>query len=134
MKEAFWGYLIIVLGILIIVIVLIIQNLTSTSEEDYYLTKEVMEASMLDSVDLGAYRLTGEVTIVKEKFIENFLRRFAQSVSPNKTYKIEFFRIYENPPKASVRIITSTGSYVVAGEESDFDIVTLINGILETKY
>ncbi len=134
MKEAFWIYLIVALGILIIVAVMLFQNLTSTSEEDYYLVKEVMEAAMIDSVDFGTYRTTGDVRIIEEKFVENFLRRFAESVSPTKTYKVEFFDIYESPPKASVRVTTSTGSYIVGGNATDFDIITILNGILETKY
>jgi hypothetical protein len=134
MKEAFWGYFLIVLGIMIIVIVLIIQNITSTSEEDYYLIKEVMKASMIESVDYGTYRLEGEIKISKEKFVENFLRRFAESVSPNKTYNIEFYEIYEMPPKASVKVTTSTGSQVITETATDFDIITVLNGIIETKY
>lgn len=134
MKEAFWGYFLIALGIIIIVVVLIVQNITSTSEEDYYLIKEVMEASMVESVDYGTYRLTGEIKISKEKFVENFLRRFAESVSPNKTYKVDFYEIYENPPKASIKVTTSTGTQVVSGSATDFDIITILNGIIETKY
>lgn len=134
MKEAFWGYLIIALGITILVVVMLFQNLTTTSEEDYYMVKEVMEAAMIDSVDFGTYRTTGDVRIVEEKFIENFLRRFAENINPSKTYKIEFFDIYESPPKASVRVTTSTGTYEIAGDAANFDIITILNGILETKY
>ena len=61
MKETFWSYLFIVLGLLTIAIMILVQNLTSTSEENYYLTKEVMEASMIDSIDYGLYRKTGEI-------------------------------------------------------------------------
>ena len=39
MKETFWSYLFIVLGLLTIAIMILVQNLTSTSEENYYLTK-----------------------------------------------------------------------------------------------
>lgn len=134
MKEAFWGYLLIALGIIIIVVIMIVQNMTSTSEEDYYLIKEVMESAMIESVDYGTYRLTGDIKISKEKFVENFLRRFSESVSPNKTYKIDFYEVYEIPPKASIKITTNTGSQVVTGEATDFDIITILNGIIESKY
>ena len=50
MKEAFWTYLLIALGIFIFVVLLLVQDLTSTDEEDYYLTKEVMEAAMIDAM------------------------------------------------------------------------------------
>lgn len=135
MKESFWGYLIILLGIFIITIMIIVQNLTTTSEEDYYLMKEVMEASMIDAVDYGAYRQYGEIRIIKEKFIEVFTRRFAESVSPTKNYKLEFYEVYETPPKATVKIMTNTGEYSISTSDNvDFDIVTTLSGILENKF
>ena len=108
MKEAFWTYLLIALGIFIFVVLLLVQDLTSTDEEDYYLTKEVMEAAMIDAIDYGVYRQYGEIRIVKEKFYESFIRRYSESVGGVKTYKIEFYDVYETPPKASVRVRTST--------------------------
>ena len=135
MKESFWTYLLIVLGLFVIVVMMIIQDLTGTSEEDYYLTKEVMQAAMIDSIDYGVYRQYGDIRIVKEKFVENFIRRFSESVNSIKTYKIEFYEIYEEPPKATVRIKTATSEYQVSTDSAvDFDIVTILSGILETKY
>ncbi len=136
MKEAFWAYLLIGLGLLIIVIMILVQDLTGTGEEDYYLTKEVMEAAMIDSIDYGVYRQYGDIRIVEEKFVENFTRRFADSVNSSKTYTLEFYDIYENPPKATVRVKTATNEYKVTADSDsmDFDIVTVLSGILETKY
>ena len=135
MKESFWGYFIIILGLFVIVIMMVIQNMTTTSEEDFYLSKEVMEAAMLDSVDYGVYRTTGEIRIIESKFVENFTRRFADSVSNSKDYTIEFYEIYENPPKATVLIKTNTGEYRASTDTTvDFDIVTALSGILATKY
>lgn len=135
MKESFWTYLLIVLGILVIVIMILIQDLTSTSEEDYYLAKEVMEAAMVDSLDLGLFRQTGDIRIIKEKFVENFIRRFSESVNNTKTYNIEFYEIYEEPPKATIRITTATKEYQVTSDSiADFDIITLLSGILENTY
>ena len=135
MKESFWTYLVIMLGLFIIVVLIIVQDLTSTSEEDYYMMKEVMEAAMIDSVDYGIYRSTGEIRIIEEKFVENFTRRFAESISANKDYRLEFYEIYESPPKATVRISTSTREYTVDSEEIvDFGIVTILSSIMETKY
>lgn len=135
MKETFWTYLLIVLGLFVIVVMILIQDLTGTSEEDYYLTKEVMQAAMIDSIDYGVYRQYGDIRIIKEKFVENFIRRFSESVNSIKTYKIEFYEIYEEPPKATVRIKTATNEYQVSTDTSvDFDIVTILSGILETKY
>ena len=136
MKEAFWAYLLIGLGLLIIVIMILVQDLTGTGEEDYYLTKEVMEAAMIDSIDYGVYRQYGDIRIVEEKFVENFTRRFADSVNSSKTYTLEFYDIYENPPKATVRVKTATNEYkgTADSDSMDFDIVTVLSGILETKY
>ena len=66
MKESVWGYLILVLGIVVIVILLLIQRITTTTEEDFYLGREVMEASMLDAVDYGTFRTTGKIVMSKE--------------------------------------------------------------------
>jgi len=90
---------------------------------------------MIDAIDYGVYRQYGDIRIVKEKFVENFIRRFSESVNSTKTYSIEFYEIYEEPPKATVRIRTATNEYQVTSDTSvDFDIVTILSGILETKY
>ena len=70
MKESMWGYLIISLGLLIITIILFVQRLTTTNEEDFYLGREVLEAAMIDAVDYGSYRTTGDLWMSKEKFVE----------------------------------------------------------------
>ena len=134
MKESLWIYLLLGLGIFIIVGMMLIQDLTSTSEEDFYLTKEVMEAAMIDAVDMGLYNQTGEIRIIESVFVENFIRRFAESVNNSKTYNIKFYEIYEFPPKATVLISTKSRSVkITADSETDFDILTTLSGVLETK-
>ncbi len=132
MKESMWGYFILSLGMLILAVMLLIQNLTSTNEEDFYLGREIMEAAMLDAVDYGTFRSTGELVMSKEKFVEVFIRRFADSVSGQKTYTLEFYDIHEYPPKATVRILTNTGSTEIKDSSFDVDINTILNGVLET--
>ena len=135
MKEAFWTYLVIALGIFIFVVLILVQDLTTTNEENYYLTKEVLEASMIDALDYGVYRQYGDIRMVKEKFYESFIRRYSESVGGVKTYKIEFYDVYEYPPKATVRVKTSTNEYTVTTDSTvDFDIITVLSGILESKY
>lgn len=135
MKEAFWTYLVIALGIFIFVVLILVQDLTTTNEEDYYLTKEVLEASMIDALDYGVYRQYGDIRMIKEKFYESFIRRYSESVGGVKTYKIEFYDVYEYPPKATVRVKTSTNEYTVTTDSTvNFDIVTVLSGILESKY
>ena len=133
MKESMWGYFILSLGILILAVMLLIQNMTTTNEEDFYLGREILEASMLDAVDYGTYRSTGELVMSKEKFVEVFIRRFADSVSGDKTYTLEFYDIHEYPPKATVRILTNTGTTEIKDSDFDVDINTFLNGVLETN-
>ena len=61
-----------ILGIIGVSIILLFQQLTTTNENDYYLLKEITEAAMVDSIDISYYRETGELKIVREKFVENF--------------------------------------------------------------
>ncbi len=131
MKESYWGYFLILLGIFVIVIMMLVNNVTTTNTQDYYLLKEVTQAAMLDAVDYGYYRNEGELRIVKEKFIENFLRRISESVNINNTYTFEFYDLYECPPKVSVKVTTKSGTYNVGGNASSFDIVNKIDAILE---
>ena len=39
MKESMWGYLIVSLGIIIIAVLFLIQRITTTNEQDYYLSR-----------------------------------------------------------------------------------------------
>ena len=50
MKESYWGYWLILLGIFVIVIMMLINSVTTTTTQDYYLIKEVTQASMVDAV------------------------------------------------------------------------------------
>lgn len=130
MKESYWGYWLIMLGVFIIVIMMLISNVTTKNTQDYYLIKEVTEAAMVDSVNYGYYREYGELKIDREKFIESFMRRFAENVSLN-TYQIDFYGIYEAPPKVSVKVTSKSGSFMVAGDSTTFDIVNKVDAILE---
>lgn len=131
MKESYWGYWLIVLGIFVIVIMMLISNMTSTNTQDYYLIKEITQASMLDAVDYGYYRQYDEVKINKEKFVESFIRRFTDSVSLSTTYEVSFYEIYEAPPKVSVKVSSSSSTFNIAGDSESFDIVNKLDAILE---
>lgn len=133
MKESAWAYLILMLGIAIIAIMLLVQNLTSKNEENFYLTREVLEASMYDAVDYGTYARSGKLVMSEQKFVEVFLRRFSESVTNNRTYNINFYDIHEYPPKATVLITTNTGDTKVTSSESiNININTYLSAILET--
>ncbi len=118
------------LGVFVVVIMMLISNVTTQNTEEYYLVKEVTEAAMVDAVNYGYYREYGELKIDREKFIESFLRRFAENVSLN-TYEISFYGIYEAPPKASVKVTSKTRSFIVNGDSTSFDIVNRVDAVLE---
>lgn len=132
MKESAWGYAIISLGLVILSVLLLTQRMTTTNEEDFYLGREILSASMIDAVDLGTFRTTGELVMVKEKFVEIFLRRFAESISASKNFQIDFYDIREYPPKASVRIRTTSGETTIQSDSFEVNIDTLLSGVLET--
>jgi len=137
MKESLWGYWIVVLGISIMGIMILLQNYTTTNEQDYYMIKEVLEASMYEAVDYGYYRDTGELKMNTEKFVENFVRRFSESVNINKTYNITFYDIYEEPPAASVSVTTKSSStnfgFNNGSNSESVDITNRLTGILYTN-
>jgi hypothetical protein len=109
---------------------MLIGNVTTKNTQDYYLIKEVTEAAMVDAINYGYYREYGELKIDREKFIESFLRRFSENVSLN-TYNIDFYDIYEAPPKVSVKVTSNSGSFTVAGDSTSFDIVNKVDAVLE---
>ena len=133
MKNAFWAYWLILLGIFVVVIMLLVQNLTTSTTQDYYLVKEITDASLVDAVDYSYYRTYGEIKINKEKFYESFMRRFAETASLSTTYTISFYGVYEAPPKVSVEVKSVSNSFTVASDTTSFDMVERIDTILEGK-
>jgi hypothetical protein len=130
MKSSMWGVGIIMIGLLGIALVMFLQNATTSNEQNYYLLREVTEASMIDAIDIGYYRETGAVKINKEKFVESFVRRFSESANIRKEYNIKIYDVIESPPKVSLRV-GSKSTVTFTGE--DFDIINDIDAILETK-
>lgn len=130
MQESYWAYWLILLGLFVMGIMMMTQNLTTSNTQDYYQLKEVTEASLLDAVDYGYYRTYGEIKINKEAFVANFLRRFAQNASLGATYKVDFYDLYEAPPKVSVKISNTSNSFTIANETTDFNVVNKLDVIL----
>lgn len=131
MKESYWGYWIILLGIFVIAVMFLVNDATTTDTQDYYALKEVASAALNDSVDYAYYAQTGQIRIIKEVFVENFLRRFSQSISLTDTYQIDFYDLYESPPKVSVKITTKTSNFVIGKDTTDLDVSNSIDLILE---
>lgn len=166
MQSSVWGYLFLVLGLIGIVLINLFGNVTVSNEDMYYILKEVTEASMIDAVDYQAYRvgvgydgvtqetdpdsmhciagIPGTIRIVKEKFVESFVRRFAKTATNNRDYKITFEDIDECPPKVSITI-TAKEPYKwlskVFGKNNEVNyetdsaqIVNTLSAILENKF
>ena len=159
MKSSMWMYFFMVMGILGIVLINIFGHVVISNEQNYYLLKEISEAAMVDAVDLKAYRdgvgwdgvtedtdpesmhclegIPGTVRIVKEKFVESFVRRFANSADLSRKYKIIINDIDECPPKVTVTLVSTEKfsflSFFKVEYDTDENIVNVLTGILENK-
>lgn len=131
MKESYWGYWFILMGVFIIVVMIFTQDATTSTTQDYYQLKEVANSAIYDSIDYAYYSQTKQVRMLKEVFVENFIRRFSETASMTDTYQIDFFDLYESPPKVSVKVTSSTGDYNIAKENTAVDIVNSIDIIVE---
>lgn len=131
MKESLWGYWLILLGIGVSAVMILLSNMTTSNQQDYYLLKEIADASMIDALDWSYYREYGEVKMNTQVFVEVFIRRFAESVSKNNSYKVDFYSVYQNPPSASIRVTTKSGDFNVQGTAGNFDIINSYDVILE---
>ena len=81
---------IILLSLMALLLINVISNYSTGGELDYYLVKETTEAAMEDAIDLEYYRMNSLLRIDKEKFVESFLRRFADSVDNTRSYYKSF--------------------------------------------
>lgn len=132
MKESMWGWWIIVLGLIVMTAIILVTDMTITSEENYYMVKQISEASMFESVDYAYLKKYGELRISSEKYMENFIRRYAEVITLNKTTKISFYDLYEIPPKVTVEVSTlTTQKITMEADSSDISVKNRINGILE---
>ena len=140
MKWTFASLGLIIIGLFGFVIIIMFNEITVSNEQDYYTLKEAAEAAMIESVDVAYYRLTGEIKISQEKFVENFTRRFTEvSTFGEGNYDIIFNQISESPPKVSIQIIDSTESYNIYNtfnssievDATQLDIVNKLSAILD---
>ena len=82
---------IIILALMGLLLINVISNYSTGNELDYYLVKETTEAAIEDAIDIKYYRDNGAIRMDKDKFVESFLRRFADSVDNTRNYKIGFY-------------------------------------------
>ena len=132
MKWSFASVGVIIMGLFGLLIIILFNEITVSNEQDYYTLKDATEAAMIESVDIAYYRITGEIKISQEKFVENFTRRFTEtSTFGQGNYSIYYYQISEYPAKVSLRIVDSTYSYNIYNTYSvDID-ATQINVVNE---
>lgn len=131
MRDVYWGYWLIVLGVFIFVIMMFTQTVTTSNTQDYYQLKEVTEASLYESVDYAYYRMYGELKINKEKFVENFIKRFADTVNLTNEYTLSFYDLYECPPKVTVRVTSNAGTFFISHSNTVASVTNTISSIIE---
>ena len=131
MKDSIWAYFIIMFGIVAIVFIFFMQRTTTTDQHNYTLLRETTEAAMYDAIDIDAYNESGVVRIDQDRFVELFLKRFAENASLSRAYVIDIYDINEEPPKVSIKVSSTEKG---TSEIVDFDLVNKVDAILETKY
>ena len=99
---------IILLSLIALLMINVLTNYSTGGELDYYLVKETTDAAIEDALDATYYRKCGLYRMDKEKFVESFLYRFADSVDNTRSYKVGFYDINEVPPKVSIRVDSLT--------------------------
>lgn len=132
MNKAYLLVGVIILSILAFATINLINNYSTGNELDYYLLKETTQASMIDAVDSAYHTERGVYRIDKEKFVENFVLRFASNVDNSREYDIKFYDINEVPPKVTIQVDSLNSSLTPDGK-SNAVISTKIEGILETN-
>ena len=131
---------IIFLGLVALLLLQVLNSYSTGSELDYYLVKETTDAAIEDALDPIYYSTCGIYRIDKEKFVENFLYRFANSVDSTRSYTVGFYDINEAPPKVSVKVDSMTTlsfkSTDDAGNEKKeaANITTSYDAIVESNY
>lgn len=129
MQSSYWGYWLVVMGVAIVGLMISVQVITTNTTQDSYAIREIAEASMLDSVDYAYYRDYNEIKIDKEKFMEVFIRRVAETMGTNDTYEVNFYAIYEAPPKVSVEIKSNSGANFVSA--NGYDTISRVDAIIQ---
>lgn len=128
MQSSYWGYWLIVMGVAIIGLMISVQGITTTTTQDNLSLREITDASMLEAVDYGYYRDYNELKINKEKYMEVFIRMLSESMGATDTYELNFYAIYEAPPKVSVELKSNSGTNFVS---SGYDVVNRLDAIIQ---
>ncbi len=121
---------IILLAVIALLLINVFTNYGTGGELDYYLLKETTDSALEDSIDWSFYRKHQLYRIEKEKFVESFLKRFANNVDNTRTYNVKFYDINEVPPKVSVKVDSLT---VLSFDGKAANIETKVDSIIEAN-
>lgn len=121
---------IIVMALFGFVAINLVTSQQTGAELDYYLLKDTTEAAMNDALDYDFYSAYGVQRMDKEKFMENFVRRFADGVDGSRDYQIDVYDLNETPPKVSVKVTSKNNSI---NKKDAVDINTRVDMIIESK-
>lgn len=133
MKESIWGWAVVFVGIIAIFFVYFFQSVTNTDEHNYNLLKDVTESAMVDALDKATYMKKGIIFMDGDKFVENFVRRFADAATLSRDYEIKIYDVSELPPKVSLQV-SSKNEMKATNEVLEFDISNRLDAILEVPY
>ena len=121
---------IILLAVIALLLINVFTNYGTGGELDYYLLKETTDSALEDSIDWTFYRKHQVYRIEKEKFVESFLKRFANNVDNTRTYNVKFYDINEVPPKVSVKVDSLT---VLSFNKEAASIEASVDSIIESN-
>ena len=138
MKWSFATVGLLIMGLFGFLVIIMFNEITVSNEQDYYTLKDATEAAMIESIDVAYYRLTGEIKMVQEKFVENFTRRFTEtSTFGQGNYAVVYNQISETPPKVSLMIVDATNSYNIYNtysvelDPTQVNVVNKLSAILD---
>lgn len=138
MKWSFATVGLLIMGLFGFLVIIMFNEITVSNEQDYYTLKDATEAAMIESIDVAYYRLTGEIKMSQEKFVENFTRRFTEtSTFGQGNYAIVYNQISETPPKVSLMIVDATNSYNIYNtysvelDPTQVNVVNKLSAILD---
>ena len=108
------------------------------SKNDYTIVRKQAGVDLTPYLKGNCNPITGETIIKKDVFVESFLRRFAEDVNNNKSYRVTVQDVIEYPPKVSIRIETfntynSTEEATLDFTTGDFTIQNQVDAIFEEK-
>lgn len=130
MNKAMLSVGIIFLAVLALLLINVLNDYATGGELDYYLVKETAEAAMTDALDTNFQAMNGVVRMDKEKFVESFIRRFANNINDTREYRITFYALNEVPPKVTIKVDSLT-ALSFNGEAAE--ITTSINELVQSN-